>query len=456
MLTAALGPAAYGAAGLVSTLSTLGATLGLRGVDLAYLRGGLDPDAGRRRAVEAFAWRRGAMGALLAGLAGAMAWLVVGGGLAPGRADYALWVAAAIFTSVAQTLAMVRRRLEGRYGLSAAAVTVSALATAAVSLGLALAGLKSGWALLAGFLAGPLASLILLRLPDPARLALAEPLEAGERRALAAMGQANLGTALVFWFLTSADRWFVAGLGGGVTAAGVYGVAATLGSAGLLINNSLTMSWFPEVSRHFEQEGSASAPAIGRLFAQSVTLIGVVWLAVTAGGGDGLRLVTAREFHAGAPIVPVMAGATFFYGLATLLNTNLFLARTMRPAVIGYGIAAVIFTLSALILTPRLGPLGAALSQMLAMAVVSLTIFLATQARAPLAAPWLRLLGALLVLLGAGVVMAPAWSGEPLVSLAAKAPCGLVATIFALALSAPDTGNALWARVRAAIRGLTG
>jgi O-antigen/teichoic acid export membrane protein len=74
LLTPLLGPEPYGTAALVGTVVSIGSTLSLLGIDMAYMRYFLGEAPKQRSAVERFCWRLATGGAILSGLVFAIAW----------------------------------------------------------------------------------------------------------------------------------------------------------------------------------------------------------------------------------------------------------------------------------------------------------------------------------------------------------------------------------------------
>lgn len=437
ILTTLLGPAPYGAAALVGTVISLAAVLGLMGIDMAYARFYLQEREERQAAVERFCWRLAAMGGVAAGLAVAAGWYWLGATWLDEHREIAWYCAFAIALQVAGTMTTTRARLRGDYGRIAAASLVGALVAVAVAIAVALWWRKDLWALLAGALASSIALLAVLGMPRGGVLLMRSRLSRSTKRSVVALGIAGGVTAPMYWCLSSADRWFLAH-SGTTSEVGIYAVAASISTMGLLLNNGLTVTWFPEASRSYGRQGAEALPGLARMWTRLVAALGIMWLAVCAAGGDLVRLFAAAEFHRGASYVPWLAGGVFFYGVASLANTGLLLAGAMRYSAIvwtvGAGVCAALYAL----LIPSWGPWGAALAQCASFALIGLGTLAVSQRVLRLPIAGLRLGLALVSLLIAGALMAPPWSQVPGWSLLLKLPAGSLAAALVLCIVAPD------------------
>lgn len=425
ILTRELGPSPYGVTALLGTVVSLAATVALAGQDMSYARFYFSGSSEEGRAVERFCWRTTMGAACAMSLLGALGWFLWSGG-AGLPAELAAMVAAGTFLSVLTTMASMRQRLQGSYFRIAASITVAGISGAVVAIVLALAWRKDAWALLAGGMAGVLAGVAVVGLPPLATVSRGSGLSRDARGQIVRLGLAGAVTAPMHWLMNSADRWFL-GMWMGEGPLGVYAFATSVGLVGMMVNSAVTMTWFPEMTRDYESTGGDAAGRIGRLWARLAAGTVLVWLAVTAAGGDVLRLLAAPAFHEGASYVPWLAGGVLFAGIASLANTGLLLGKDLKPAA-GWWVAGTIVnvTLNALLVRP-MGAFGAAAAYCLSHALIAAGAMVSAQARFPLAVPWGRLGAAAGVALAAGIAMAPPWSDGPLRSLLLKVPAGVAA-----------------------------
>ena len=174
----------------------------------------------------------------------------------------------------------------------------------------------------------------------------------------------------------------------------------------------------------------------------------VTWLAVTAAGGDVIRWLADARFHEGAKLIPWIAGGVFFYGIADLANTGLFLKKDLKPTAAWWTVGAG-FNLAANALWIRpYGPQGAAIVALLTFTLISLGMLGSAQVRLSLPLPWARLGSAAAIALVAGIFMTSPWSRTSWVSLLLKFPVGVLVSGLLGVVLAPDWSRRLLGRVK--------
>ena len=251
------------------------------------------------------------------------------------------------------------------------------------------------------------------------------------------MGFAAAVTAPLFWAMNSADRWFL-GAWAGQGPLGVYAFASGIGLTGTMVIGALTTAWFPEMSREYETYREESLGNIGRLWARFAAMHMVTWLAVVAAGGDIIRLVADPRFHAGAGLVPWLAGGVFFYGMAALANTGLFLVKTQAPTAAWWIAGAACNVGCNALLVGRLGAMGASLAYCLGFSIIAAGMVRSAQSRLHLPIPWKKILIAGAITLAAGVLLCPDWGKGPVRNLLMKFPFGAAAATAVMGIVAPD------------------
>lgn len=438
ILSRLLGPEPYGVAALLGTVVALAATLALMGIDMAYARFFLQIEGADKDSIEGFCWRHAcASAAAIAGALG-VGWALLGGRwVGAGHEWLSVFLVLATLLSVLTTMATTRMRIAGRYGLLAGALVAAALVTMVVNIGLAWAGVLNEWALLGGVLAGSVTTLAILKLPGRQVLLRPSGLDAQTRRTVLFLALAGSVTAPMHWVISSSDRWFLASFVDNATV-GIYAMVGNFVSVALLLNSSLTLTWFPEASRVYEQRSEDTLKELGTLSAQLVVVLGLVWVAVCAAGGGIVRILTAQEFHSGTGLIPWLAGGIFFYGVATLATTPFFLENRMRTVALVWVLGAVLSVTANLVLTPRLGAKGAAMAQCLSFAAIALYLVALGRRVLHLPVQWLRLGLSLTLAFVAGLAMSPPWAAVPAWDLAAKLPMFVLAAAGLIGVIAPQ------------------
>lgn len=435
-LTRVLGPSPYGVVSLLSTVTALATTLSLLGIDSSYARFFFSDSGERREAVERFCWRFSLVSASVVASAAGVVWWILSprAGLPP---DFAIMAVAGVALSVLTGMGTTMRRLRGSYSRIALSIVASGGVGVLVSIAIAAYVRKDAWALVAGATCGLAAASAVLGLPSLRELMRDSGLSNRERWEILRLGLTGAYIAPVYWLMSSADRWFLAGWRG-QEELGVYSFAGSLGMVGIMVNSAVTMAWFPEMIRVYEFSREKAPAELGRMWTRLVGGLLVVWLAVAAAGGDVLRLLADSRFHSGAVCIPWLAGGVFFYGVCSLANTGLLLRKDLKP-VIGWWTAgaAVNVALNGLLVKTE-GAVGAAVASCLAFALVAAGVMSSAQSRVRLDVHWGRLSVAGVFVLGAGIAMFPPWASTPLSSLAVKFPVGLACAAILLRLLAPD------------------
>ncbi|MCB2263621.1 MAG: lipopolysaccharide biosynthesis protein [Candidatus Thiosymbion ectosymbiont of Robbea hypermnestra] len=448
VLTPLLGPEPYGVTALAATVISLGSTLALLGIDLSYTRFFLQEDITTRLSVERLCWRFSVAGSVSYAVLIGGGWYWLGHRWLPSYYQIvAIYSLFAIVLSVAETMATTRIRLAGHYHKVAVATISAAVASALITLGVAIFWRSDIWALFSGTLGASFITLVLLGIPDRTVFLKRSDLSSEKKRAIVSMGLAASIIYLLHWVVSSSDRWFLAEYSD-TAVIGVYFMASNVALLGSIVNSSLTLTWFPEVSRIYSTRSSSTLVSLGRLWGRLVTGLSVVWVAVSAAGGDVLRLLAAPEFHPGAAYIPWLAGGMFFYGLGGLASTAFFLKNKMRYVAYFWLIGGALSLSINLLLVPHLGAHGAAIAQCASYGVVAVGILAASRRVLPMPVDWLRLTLSLVVALSAGIIMSFSWLENPLLSLLGKFPVGVLISTLLLLIIAPDWFERAFKKVR--------
>lgn len=450
ILTRVLGPSPYGVVALLGTVTSFATTAALLGVDLSYSRYFLAADPERAPAVERFCWRFAAGTALAASTAAAAAWVLgVHGGLPE---SLAVMVVLGTFLPAMNVMVTTRQRLMGSYGRIAVSIVVSGGVGVVLSILLALAWRPDAWAILVGSAAGLAAGTVVAGLPSFGLFAKGSGLPAAYRWEILRLGLTGVVTAPMFWVMNSTDRWIIGGWLDQETL-GIYAFSVNVGQMGAMLNNAITLTWFPEMLKAFEGSRDEAAEAIGRMWTRLAVGLLVVWLAVTAAGGDLISLLASPRFHEGRGYVPWTAGGVFFYGLSGLATTGHAIRMDLRPVAFWWIVAAAANVVLNVFLVRPLGAIGGAVAACASFALLAAGAMASSQKRFRLPIPWGRLgaVGMFVVVAGAG--MAPSWSRSPLLSLAMKLPVGALLAVLLFRVVAPDWVERAWCRVVSRGRG---
>lgn len=169
--------------------------------------------------------------------------------------------------------------------------------------------------------------------------------------------------AVSAWALRLADRWLITLLIGLPAAAalaelGAYSLGYQLGYVITVAASSFQTAWAPWF---FGIGGRPEAPSLFRNMT-TIVMAGLMALAVgiSALAPQIIAIIARPEYGSAAGVLPVIAMASVFYGLYTMLSTVVFYAKaTGRLALITLA-AAVLNVALNIILIPLMGILGAA------------------------------------------------------------------------------------------------
>jgi O-antigen/teichoic acid export membrane protein len=445
ILTRLLAPEAYGTAAMVGTMISLLSVIPLAGLDMSYIRAYPSKLPPSGRSVEVYVWHTALGLGLVTCILAVIAWGLIAEKL--GLPGYLKWlVGAGIILSLANTLAQTRARLNSRYRTMSVAVLASGFLGTAVAIGVAFWWRRDELPLILVMLTGYLIPVLVLGVPAYAQMIEPSGLNAKEKTSIFKIGLAGIVTAPAFWLITSSDRWFL-GYFGNQASVGIYSLGYNIAIMGMMVNNSVMLVWTPETARKFEEDPSHASADLGHVASRLIGGFACVWLAVTAGGGDAIRLLAPPAFHDAAVVIPFLAAGVFFHAISHLWNANLLVMKRLSYAMwwwIAGGVACVLLNLA---LVPGLGRLGAAFAQTLSYAIVAIGIVIAAQKICPLQIAWQRVALTLVGIVALAIVMYPPWSAVPILSLLLKLPVGLLAVVIVLNFLAPELFPLIYRRL---------
>ncbi len=429
VLTHLLPPAAYGNAAIASTLISLISVIGLAGADVSYIRG-YHVNAPSGLTVEVITWRFALVTAIAAAVLASFCWHVLSAILL--LPSHLKWlVSIGVLLGVIAPMALARARLQERNVSLTVATLCSGLGSTAAAIIVAYFWRRDEVALILSALAGSLIPIISLGIPPFRVLARRPKLNSADGRKILSVGIAVILTAPAYWVMSSSDRWVLAYFRD-ASSVGVYSVGYNVAIIGMTLNSAILMAWMPEAARLFETQSKDGLLQVGRISGVMITLLACTWLAVTAAGGDIIRLIVSPSFQGAAIVVPFIAGTVFLHGIIHLANTVYVLDKPVHRT-IGWWIAGAIASLFLnAVLISEFGALGAAISQLAAFLIVAAGLFLRAGPTLWAHLDGKRLVLVVVIILCAAIVMHPPWSQSPLASLAMKLPGGLAVTGFVI------------------------
>ena len=446
ILTRYLSPDAYGVAALVGTLISLSSVIGLMGIDMGYSRHVFSGQWGSSVEIEAFCWRWVMVAAMATALLAGCLWWFVAEWHSVSR-GYAGFVIAGVFFSALMAMAQTRARLANRY-LQLAWVQFGTGCLAAVaSISIALLWRQDAWPLLVAMIIGYALPVLLLGVPTRTTLLAPSCMTPVARRSVLSTGLAGVITAPAYWALSSSDRWFLAAYQDSA-AVGVYSIGFTVGTIGAVVSTAITAAWLPELSRDEAAVGgnleSRKRDMTQVLFAALL----IVAVGVSASGGDIIRALADRRFHAAADVVPWLAAGMLFYGIMHVGNALLVMRAKLHFAALAWLVALAVSVALNWWLIPMLGALGAAMAQAVSFCVVMVLVWVAVLRVDPLPLNWRRLVPGMVLAAFAAIEMQWAWLDNPWYSLLAKLPVGVAFAIICLWVVSPNALHAGWRNLK--------
>jgi len=293
------------------------------------------------------------------------------------------------------------------------------------------------WPLLIGFSFGILVSVVITGIPKVNSLTKPSGLTAREKWSIVKLGLPGLVTGTTYWILTSADRWFIKHFWG-EQVVGIYSFAYNVAIIGLIVNTAIVLTWIPESIRTYEDNSEGSALILGEVWGGLALSLLLVWLVVASIGGDTIRFLADSRFHSGAAYVPWIAGGVYFYGMAQLANTGLFISKNLKPAAQLWFMGSILNMLSNYFVIRVWGAYGAAVVNCFSFGLIYFGVMWRSMRYYKLSVAWKKLSLAAVVVLICGVLMSPAWHPYPLVSICLKLPIYLGISLCLTWLTVPS------------------
>jgi O-antigen/teichoic acid export membrane protein len=405
-LTAQLSPQIYGEAALVSTLISLLSVIALAGMDMSYSRAYFGIEGARTEQVEALIWRRSQVHAMLAGAVGALLWHVYALRHAELHSHFAILVGLGISGSLLSSLAQTRARLQSRYYRLAVAVFFSAALSYGIMLWLAGSAEVSEYALVSGYAAAYLLLVVILGMPVSVGFRnKSEALNPAVAKSILMVGLPGIVTAPAYWVVASSDRWFLNAYAD-IATVGVYAVAVSIGTIGMMLNNAVLSAWVPEIIREYESNPEEAHESIGSVQALVIVGYALVCLWVCALAPDLLALLVDVRFHDAVRFVPWLAIGVFFHGCIHLFVSSLLLKHKMNISAAIWIFVLVGSLTGNYLFVPDYGAQGAAIVQAFAFATAAFCMII--MAHRCYATKWLTLsliLKLIAIVLGAYLII---------------------------------------------------
>ncbi|GCE21022.1 oligosaccharide flippase family protein [Dictyobacter kobayashii] len=194
---------------------------------------------------------------------------------------------------------------------------------------------------------------------------------------LLAYGLSTLPGLISVWVLQSSDRYFLLAFGA-LTQTASYSIAYTLGNIlGPLVIAPFSLAWYSAL--HIIARKTRARELFALIFRWYCMLLLLMVFGVSLLGDDVLHAFFPPSYTLATPIIPLIALSNLFFGLFELFNLGITLRGKLRFNLILLPLAALVNLGCNGVLVPMYGAMGAAISTLLAYAVLALLAYLVNQ-----------------------------------------------------------------------------
>ena len=179
-------------------------------------------------------------------------------------------------------------------------------------------------------------------------------------KGLVAFGLPYLPAAGFVYVISNADRFFLNSFYS-LGTVGLFALGSKIGTIGMsLFMRPFEMVWSPYVfAVHDDEEGSRK---IGSAFTVYSALCGYIALGVSLAGPIIIRVIAEEQYQPASVIVPIVALGALFYGMATLIDAGVLIAKQTRYKPFIFGVAAAGGLIFHCLLTIPYGMVGASIA----------------------------------------------------------------------------------------------
>lgn len=252
---------------------------------------------------------------------------------------------------------------------------------------------------------------------------------------LVRLGSPYIVSGFAVWVLEVSDR-LILNLFKGTDAVGIYSLGYSFSNMfGVLLASPVGLLLDPFFFGYAARRSEAEAKVLlRRVMNISLAVGGLLYLVITLGSGDLLRIFTAyfksnERYLAAQDLIPILTGAPLLYFLTTPASLSGLLIKKPEVTSAIFAVSAGFNAGLSFLLIPPLGAHGAALATLLAYLAMLVGLYVWIERVYPVGYAWLRLGGGLtgLALLGSGASFLPI--ANPFVSLFLRG--GLSLLVFA-------------------------
>jgi O-antigen/teichoic acid export membrane protein len=179
---------------------------------------------------------------------------------------------------------------------------------------------------------------------------------------------------ILLWIISSSDRYLIIHFYG-LSEAGIYTSSRSLGGLLWLLYYPIQFVLFPTISRLWEEQ---HFNGVKQYLEQSTKLFLIVAIPAVAGiailSQPLLRILTTSQYLIGSTLVLCTATGALFMGIYSINVNIVYLRKQTKLLPLMIGGASVINILLNLILLPRVGLIGAAISNIVSFFVLAVVV----------------------------------------------------------------------------------
>jgi len=185
--------------------------------------------------------------------------------------------------------------------------------------------------------------------------------------------------ALLAWIISLSDRPIIQHILGNASEVGVYAIGYQFGSAIVFVLGPILTAWRPYAYSLNSQNTGEYDKQMGQFFIHWVSISFICFIVFSTLSADVIRILTPVFYHRAAGIVSVLLFAQIFAACSSFFLSNFFLQIKMKIVAYVYFICAIIKIALNYLLIPSWGVMGAAVSLLVAYAVMFAIMFYFSQ-----------------------------------------------------------------------------
>ena len=223
----------------------------------------------------------------------------------------------------------------------------------------------------------------------------------GQMKTLLRLGAPLIINSLAVWTLSLSDR-LILNYYHGTAFVGIYGAANSIANLfNILLYTPFVLFWRPFYLSYASDNATApTKELLARVVGYALLLGGLVAMVISVSGRDLMRILmnlfaVNEQYLSATPLVPWLTFGLFFFFLQVILASALYVVK--KPKYLAYGglVAAALNLGLNFYFIPRFGAFGAAVTTLIAYAIMLALVYFWSRRYFSVDYPWLRLVASL-------------------------------------------------------------